>query len=99
MLWTVVAISGMLAVEPAEPPRAALAAVEVSFITHAGEGAAGGKRASGVETSVGVAWPGQTRGPLRPAGLADTVTDRFGAEMRGLSPACAIARAPAPESR
>jgi len=56
-----------------------------------------GKRSDRVETSVEVAWPGQVRGPLRPKSLTDTVADRFGAEMQGLSPACAIA--PAPGSR
>jgi len=40
---------------------------------------------------------GVARGPLRPKSLADTVADRFGAEMQALSPACAIA--PAPGSR
>src|SRR5262245_31111798 len=43
-MWTLVAISGMLAVEPAEPPRTLLAAIEVAFVTHAGEGAAGRRR-------------------------------------------------------
>lgn len=56
-----------------------------------------GKRPGRVETSVEVAWPGVARGPLRPKSLADTVADRFGAEMQALSPACAIA--PAPGSR
>jgi hypothetical protein len=56
-----------------------------------------GKRSDRVETSVEVAWPGVARGPLRPRSLADTVADRFGAEMQALSPACAIA--PAPGSR
>ncbi len=56
-----------------------------------------GKRSDRIETSVEVAWPGLARGPLRPKSLADTVADRFGAEMQGLSPACAIA--PAPGSR
>jgi len=56
-----------------------------------------GKRPDRVETSVEVAWPGVARSPLRPKSLADTVADRFGAEMQALSPACAIA--PAPGSR
>jgi hypothetical protein len=56
-----------------------------------------GKRPDRVETSVEVAWPGVARSPLRPKSLADTVADRFGAEMHALSPACAIA--PAPGSR
>lgn len=48
------------------------------------------------EISVEVAWPGLARSPL-PRSLADTVADRFAAEMKALAPACAIA--PAPGSR
>jgi len=44
MLPTVIAISGMLVAEPAAPSGAGLAAVEISFVTHAGEGAAGRRR-------------------------------------------------------
>src|SRR5436189_6303478 len=44
MLSSLVAISGMLAAAPATPARAPVAAVEISFVTHAGEGAAGVKR-------------------------------------------------------
>jgi hypothetical protein len=43
-----------------------------------------------IELSVQGAWPGQARGPIRPAGLADSVTRRFAAEMKALSPACAV---------
>jgi hypothetical protein len=53
-----------------------------------------------IETNVEVAWPGRPRGPLRPKRMADTVADRFGAEMQALSPACAIAApAAAPNAR
>lgn len=54
------------------------------------------KRSDGVEISVEVAWPGVARAPLRPRRRADAVADRFGAEMQGLSPACAISHAPQP---
>ena len=59
--------------------------------------AASAKRSDRDETLVEVAWPGLARSPLRPRSLADTVADRFGAEMQALAPACAIA--PAPGSR
>jgi len=52
------------------------------------------KPSTGREISVEAAWPGQDRRPPRPATLADTVSGRFGAEMRAQSPACDIARAP-----
>jgi hypothetical protein len=48
------------------------------------------KKSDGVERSVEVAWPDQPRGPLHPSGAAAIVTQRFGAEMGPLSPACAI---------
>jgi hypothetical protein len=59
---------------------------------HAGDDAPGGqgRRADGSEISVEVAWPGRARAPLQPARAADTVSQRFGAEMEPLSPACAI---------
>lgn len=44
MLPTVIAISGMLAAEPAAASGAGLASVEITFVTHAGEGAAGRRR-------------------------------------------------------
>ena len=45
MILGLVAISGMLAADvAATPPAPAITAVEVSFVTHAGEGAAGQKR-------------------------------------------------------
>ena len=44
MLPTLAAISGMLAAAPAAAARSPVAAVEISFVTHAGEGAAGVKR-------------------------------------------------------
>jgi hypothetical protein len=56
---------------------------------------ASSKRADRIETSIEVAWPGQGRGALRAKSRADKVADRFGAEMQALSPACAIAPAPA----
>jgi hypothetical protein len=56
---------------------------------------ASSKRADRIETSVEVAWPSQGRGALRAKSRADKVADRFGAEMQALSPACAIAPAPA----
>jgi hypothetical protein len=58
--------------------------------------AASAKRSDRDEVLVEVAWPGLARSPL-PRSLADTVADRFAAEMKALSPACAIA--PAPGSR
>jgi hypothetical protein len=48
------------------------------------------KRPDGSEFSVEGAWPGQERGPIRPSWLADDVTRRFAAEMKALSPACAV---------
>jgi hypothetical protein len=48
------------------------------------------KKSDGGERAIEVAWPGQPRGPLRPAGSADAVAQRFGAEMAALAPACDI---------
>jgi hypothetical protein len=68
---------------PAQPPRAApVSSVEITFATHAGEGAARRKR-----------FLGQARAPLRPRSRMGIVADRFGAEMQALSPACATADA------
>jgi hypothetical protein len=44
MILGLVAISGMLAAAPAATPPAAPTAVEISYVTHAGEGASGQKR-------------------------------------------------------
>ena len=48
------------------------------------------KKGDGTETSVEVVWPGKERARLRPWRLRSAVAARFAAEMRALSPACAV---------
>lgn len=47
------------------------------------------KKGDGTETSVEVVWPGKERARLSPWRLRSSVAERFAAEMRALSPACA----------
>ena len=46
-------------------------------------------RSRAPETNIQIVWPGKERAPLRPRRLASAVVERFGAEMKPLSPACA----------
>ena len=48
-----------------------------------------GSPVEGTETNVQIVWPGKERAPLRPRRLASAVVERFVAEMKPLSPACA----------